>query len=127
MGADFLLAMMPLDVEREEAVARLAALTDDRFAELIADIPHGWGLDDEPGGMKAAIAELRTTAALAIDDLYAGCRRDASSVLLSNRWWVATGGMSWGDRPTETYDDVELLCALRVTYDDWENGPEKPR
>lgn len=44
-----------------------------------------------------------------------GHRRDVTSVYIANAWWLATGGLSWGDTPTDAYDMVMLIGELEIT------------
>ena len=38
--------------------------------------------------------------------------RDVARIGHKNEWLYITGGMSWGDQPTETYGYFEKLCYL---------------
>jgi hypothetical protein len=42
-------------------------------------------------------------------------RRDAAEVSLHDRIYMMTGGMSWGDLPTEACDIINLIAHSRVT------------
>ena len=40
--------------------------------------------------------------------------RDTTTLFIDNKYWIATGGLSWGDPPTEAYDPVGMLDGLRL-------------
>jgi len=41
--------------------------------------------------------------------------RDTATLVLEGRHYYITGGMSWGDTPTESYDVIALIEALGIT------------
>lgn len=59
-------------------------------------------------------AALRELLKLAVDVLAQG-RRDVTSLFLHNTWWMVSGGLSWGDSPTEAYDLLTAVDATRIT------------
>jgi hypothetical protein len=108
MGADFMFAVAPtcnLTQERKTKVKDLLrSLPDDYFVEH--EDTHCTFGDDELSG-----AELRTMfyeIVLRVNDI---CTRETSSISLPGMDWegVITGGMSWGDSPTECYDDIAAI------------------
>ncbi|WP_162817556.1 hypothetical protein [Microbacterium paraoxydans] len=59
-------------------------------------------------------AALRELLKLAVNVLAQG-RRDVTSLFLHNTWWMVSGGLSWGDSPTEAYDLLTAVDATRIT------------
>lgn len=127
MGADMIITITKEPKLSEEAVAWCDArslVADDRNTlELRAlllrveqlpvtaqDTGDWWHLlpdiDDEDD--PSAVDALRGILAQAVTDLH-GYRRDVTSFLIDGTWWMATGGLSWGDTPTDAYD---LICLV---------------
>lgn len=116
MGADFMFAVAPtcnLTQERKTKVKDLLrSLPDDYFVKH-EDMHCTFG-DDELSG-----AELRTMVyelVLRVNDI---CTRETSSIFLPGMDWegVITGGMSWGDSPTECYDELAAIGNLPELFD----------
>ena len=36
-------------------------------------------------------------------------RRDIAHIMLEHKWWIISGGMSWGDSPTEAMNSIDIL------------------
>jgi len=104
MGADLLIV-----AARREDLAVLHARVDETHDQLIADgweNAHGWRSDD--------VAEMRGDAHAALEDLFNQRRRDVDELLLDGTWWWVTGGMSWGDDPTDAWGGFTMLLAMGV-------------
>ena len=115
MGADFTLATFPY-----------FDMTDDRrerFSELIMNLPASetdefleWhGLDDEDSFHPADLLEDIETACSV-------CSRETSTITTYNdkgeKYELnVTGGMSWGDSPTEAYDAFNRAAFFESIYD----------
>lgn len=48
-------------------------------------------------------------------DVVTGRNREISTLLIDGTWWMATGGMSGGDLPTDAYEPISLIDAYKVT------------
>lgn len=44
--------------------------------------------------------------------------RDVCRIQIQGRWYLATGGLSWGDSPTDAFDDIMLLERVEDLFDD---------
>ena len=116
MGADFMFAVAPtcnLTQERKTKVKELLRSLPDEYFVDHEDTHCTFG-DDELSG-----AKLRTMVyelALRVNDI---CTRETSSIFLPGMDWegVITGGMSWGDSPTECYDDIAAIGNLPELFD----------
>lgn len=75
----------------------------------LGDLEHL--LEEDDAGEEAA---LRNLLALAVCTLAEG-RRDVTTLFLHNTWWMVSGGMSWGDAPTDAYDLLTAVDAMGVT------------
>lgn len=136
MGADFLLYRLPLDHPVEEAHRRVDAFDSQALLELIAneivqDFEIGAEYEDPTTvtEMEAAklMPDLHRRLHEAVDFVYGvAWNREVAVIDIDGRMWAMTGGMSWGDAPTEIAGDFDLLGALSITYDSWElpAGPD---
>jgi len=88
--------------------AQLASIPD----EALQDAAYGTGHDDD-------LEDFREMIGAAIDEIFGNPLppRDVNIVCLGGQWWVVTGGMSWGDDPTESFAAVTALEYLGVTGD----------
>ncbi|KDA04629.1 hypothetical protein DC31_05935 [Microbacterium sp. CH12i] len=77
--------------------------------DTVDDLEHLLPEDPEPSAetLRAATRD----AVIALN----GYRRDVTSVFIAKTWWLATGGLSWGDTPTDAYDLILLVSELEVT------------
>ena len=114
MGADFTLATFPY-----------FDMTDDRrerFRELIVNLPASetdefqdwYGLDgDEDCSLEDLLDSIETACCV--------CNRETSTITTYNnkgeRYELnVTGGMSWGDGPTEAYDAFNRAAFFESVY-----------
>ena len=110
MGADFLLYWAPLDLTFDEAVARLELTPPEQLIETWQD--HY--LDPQPDDAD----EMRDRAKVALELIYGKLpSRELAHIAFDDRVYVFTGGMSWGDTPTDAAADVEIVNALELTID----------
>lgn len=113
MSADFLFTMIRVpgresDTDSTKIHARLASISDARLVEA-AEWSLGWGgLDDANEVLSAAQAALEYINSEASDF---GFWEDGPDR------FVLTGGMSWGDEPTEAFRHIRLLEELGITDD----------
>ena len=115
MGADFTLATFPY-----------FDMTDDRrerFRELIMNLPASetdefqdwYGLDDEDAyNLEELLEDIETACSV--------CSRETSTITTYNdkgeKYELnVTGGMSWGDSPTEAYDAFNRAAFFESVYD----------
>ena len=109
--------------------ARIHDLGDATIAGLV-DQQWIYELDDAEGIIAAltggsdtyraaAIAQLKEAIMVAATDVFCGppsrdrCRfRDSAE-----RTWIMSGGMSWGDAPTESCHTLEMLAMIAISAD----------
>lgn len=104
MGADMMLAVCEVPNDIDAARRRIPELSD-RVIRLAHD--YQWGeeadaIDDE---MRAAVTEVLNQALDSIEEGW----RDQTWIHIQNRNYVSTGGLSWGDPPSDSYPLIGLL------------------
>ena len=109
MGADLCLAIAKWNriegSSNQESTKRLYDRIDALSRDLLVICAEQLGLDPEnwtDDGVKHAMKS-------AVEDLVPDNRRDTSCVCIEGSWYMITGGMSWGDPPTDAYP---WLCAI---------------
>jgi len=114
MGADFTLATFPY-----------FDMTDDRrerFRELIVNLPASetdefqdwYGLDDEDYSLEKLIEDIESSCSTV--------SRETTTITTHNNKGEkyelnVTGGMSWGDSPTDAYDAFNRAAFFESVYD----------
>ena len=114
MGADFTLATFPY-----------FEMTDDRrerFRELIVNLPASetdefqdwYGLDDEDYSLEKLIEDIESSCSTV--------SRETTTITTHNNKGEkyelnVTGGMSWGDSPTDAYDAFNRAAFFESVYD----------
>jgi hypothetical protein len=88
-------------------VLRFRARNLDRDGEAMARL-----MDEARGA--STFAEMRAMLVKAVDLIREG-GRDLTTLLLDGVKWLVTGGMTWGDDPTDAYQYVRLLDASGIT------------
>ena len=111
MGADLILARMPLDVDQEEATRRLLECSLD---ELLAAFEDSMQISYfEAYDVQANTDDLRDMVRDGLDAAY-GQRRDVVIWDFDGREWAIMGQTSWGDMPPE-YDAFCMVAQLGLT------------
>jgi hypothetical protein len=119
MGADFIYAMaiVPNEDEAKEVLRRIDALTIDTCPELPS-------LDDSDSSPEDYVEEVKEYLRGCLEQLMETVdRRDADGFTIGDRFVILTGGMSWGDNPTELCQpiwDLENAGVLYPTWDDFD-------
>ncbi len=117
MGADFMFAASPrceLTRERKRRVKEtIRAISDEKLLEVVDDY---WplGLDDE-----STPAKIRVELYKAVLENAEIENRETGWVQLDGMDWIAniTGGMSWGDSPTESFDSMSAIACFDPVYE----------
>jgi len=122
MGADFVFSICewPHDADGKgiEASAELVEKVKERFTVEFNKRNHDlgdWGIyaeSDDPEEMALILQGFHEQ----IEGLFGGgWLRDVSNLRLHNRDYIITGGMSWGDEPTDSYHLIDILQSWSVT------------
>lgn len=107
MGADFIFQILPLakldDKRREQFKKQIDALTLDQLIEMRDSVFPG---DDSAEDIKESLANVLDEYSDLMD------RRDCGCLTLHGCQFILTGGMSWGDDPTNSHRTMEILSQI---------------
>jgi hypothetical protein len=124
MGADMTLQVLPhcrWTVDREIELTMLihdAPDDPDEFAEFLGIDDPGYYADmwDING-----ILEYKEYLIYMLQDYFDfEFRRDVTMIYIHKQWYLVTGGMTWGDNPTDSYGDFEAFTNCNAVYDYFE-------
>jgi hypothetical protein len=107
MGADFLYQTIPNCIETNSRILKL-----DRLAHSLIPEDEPTYIDDDDNEL--SLSDLLTLAAQywGLED-----RRDTSIIYLDDQIrYLITGGMSWGDAPTYSYEIMNNVSAVSPMY-----------
>jgi len=110
MGADLMLNYVEIAEPREKAQARLDRLVlTEEHLETFENCGY-YGFEEEDFSEETE-KKMREKLQECLDVVYdADGRRDVSSFIIDgNRTFYLTGGMSWGDDPSECYTDFWIF------------------
>lgn len=116
MGADFMFAVSPQpsleDDNRKKAVKELLHQINDQD---MLDVAEDFCCFDDTSSAEVMRDELYETI-LRVCDMDT---RETSVIQLDGMDWmgVVTGGMSWGDVPTDCFDDIALIGRFQPVWD----------
>lgn len=115
MGADFLFATSPqpsLNDDRRKAIKEL--LEQIPYQDLL-DVQESFGGFDDCGSAEAMRQELFDT----IEQVCEMDNRETSNIQLDGMDWmgVITGGMSWGDVPTDAFEPIAMIGWFPPVWD----------
>lgn len=101
MGADFIYVMCERAVPYETALERIEAMSPEEIAEK-------WDMVFDPE------IDFHGEAKECLDYVY-NPPRDADTVTIENKQFTLTGGLSYGDDPTASFDPIFKIYTLGVT------------
>jgi hypothetical protein len=117
MGADLIVAICEMTVSQDEAIERASKLVNDDLVGLIKTLDE-WGvgpwagIESELPTKDEALEYLRDQ----IEVVYSYMdRRDCVPLNIDGKVYALTGGMSWGDTPTDAYDAFSVCSSLSLT------------
>ena len=141
MGADMILAHceIPYDYEGQRILVleRISELHDDAIENIVLCYPP---IEDEiEEYLESASENLSEDDLFSLNDLtkiksreivsnhliqaadalfgggYSCVQRDVTEICIKDTWFAFSGGMSWGDEPTDSYQLVSLICESGIT------------
>ena len=118
MGADLVVAMAPIVKTKDEAIAKLKAMEPEVLLGVLSDY---FGRDFDEATDEEEYAEAVSFVIVKIEEVYSYYEhgsRDTEVREINGTDWLITGGMSWGDDPTDAYEPVSIVSVLQLTYDE---------
>jgi hypothetical protein len=107
MGADFVFSICEMVLTKEQAYTKADELTKaDKATETATSLAEQCGVELEDNEINAYLKKC-------IDEVYAPQGRDTGSFRLDEgkRDFLITGGMTWGDSPTDAYQSF-IVCEV---------------
>lgn len=83
--------------------------------DLVERYDSEFEFDDVPGMELDARLVLRNSIMRALEEVFVAHNRETVEFELGGRTYVFSGGLSWGDPPTDAYEQIELLDQSGVT------------
>ena len=123
MGADMMIAMAPSPFTKDGNPVKLGQeLFDEMLSRVISEVAEyddperlNWYADenDENSNWRSDLVDSLkdTLSAICIH----GGSREIDFVYPEGRKYIVTGGLSWGDLPTECFNDITIIDILGVT------------
>lgn len=111
MGADFTYALCPREVDKDTALRRILEMTDNQIRQVMIDLGDDYDFDDTD---LKDVQLYRDTLVMDLECVYGGYR-DTATLVLDGKFYVLTGGMSWGEEPTDSYRSIWRIDAAQVT------------
>ena len=123
MGADMMTAMAPYPFTKDGNPVKLGQeLFDEMLSRVISEVAEyddpeelNWYADenDENSNWRSDLVDSLkdTLSAICIH----GGSREIDFVYPEGRKYIVTGGLSWGDLPTECFNDITIIDILGVT------------
>ena len=109
MGADLVVATLELPdtgkYDIEEWYLLLSAFLNTKSEEEVSDLINDSAFWPEDGDNYSILRN-------AIEDSILVDSRDKGFYLLHGKWVIITGGMTWGDTPSDSFDSVGLVQML---------------
>ena len=118
MGADLIIAMLPMRKTQDEAIAKLKAMDSEDLLHVLSNYHAREFNEDTPEAEYAEAIEFMTGKIAEVYDYYEKGSRDTEVRRLDGTAWLITGGMSWGDDPTDAFEPLNIVASLGLTDDD---------
>jgi len=136
MGADFVHSTCPLppvitDEVKRKISLRISNLNRAAVDSILETYHHDWETEVDERvenkfgeehlfelhniryAFKKEIAQELVEDALK-EVIYPNNRRDIGHMFLDHKWWLISGGMSWGDEPTEAMRHIDIIEESKV-------------
>lgn len=117
MGADLCLAMVPIRKTREQAFEKLKTYDKDDLIERLSFVDYLLADSDDNDVVVSDAIDLVSQCLNNVYDWSDHGSRDTAIVRFGNDRFLVTGGMTWGDDPTDAYRDVLIVSVLDLTWD----------
>lgn len=123
MGADLILAYAEVPKPfTEGTIGELRLLAGSPPPEIFEAVVEGCGLEmeDDAAQLREDVTDrLKAAVDLVFVEYYhqGGMHREMNVVEIRDREYIFTGGMSWGDTPSEVYNDVYFAGLLSTALE----------
>lgn len=126
MSADLIIVILPMRKTQDEAIAKLKAMDSEYLLHVLSNY-HAREFDgDTPEAEYAEAIEFMTGKIAEVYDYYEKGSRDTEVLMLDGTAWLITGGMSWGDDPTDAFEPLNIVASLGLTDGDQIQIPTEP-
>lgn len=111
---EYRLGNLPEDILEE--IAEYHCDVDDAIREKEEGLKEGdlFNLDDLVPIITRDLATKRIRQALD-EVVYSPHRRDTAGIFIKGTYFIVSGGMSWGDSPTDALSEIEIIETSGVT------------
>jgi hypothetical protein len=128
MGADFMYAVAPIWKATDERKAKLKQVIADISDEAIQDYENTWYVFNTEDNNEAR--KMIFDACMACEESNFQTRETGDMKLAEMNWRaVITGGMSWGDNPTDAFGSISMVGTIEEVYSllkQWSIEDNKP-
>ena len=112
MGAEFIFEVVEADKPYPHWATILGELDDGKVQNFIDRTHYEYRFDDmTPQEVVERIDE-------AFDNIWNQPSRETGLVMLEGKQYFLTGGMSWGDDPTDIFPDFEIVADFQRLHAD---------
>lgn len=110
MGADFIGAFVPMEIKSAtEAKAKLKKYSEDYLLSHLMD-HHAWDFEEYEEALEWVEEKVDE-----VYDYYNNSNRETTVFTYDGTDFLVTGGMSWGDDPTDAYEALCVVASLELT------------
>lgn len=114
MGANFLGTMCPMEIKRDEAKERLRRYKEEFLLNHLSDYFAQEFEEDDKSEYEQAIEWVDHCIDVTYDVFEQGSR-EATVFYYRDIPFLITGGMSWGDDPTDIFQPIGVVQSLELT------------
>lgn len=117
MGADFIVNFVELRETKEQALVRLSHLIINEWTKSEMEDAGCYLYEDEEYTEQMG-EDMRKRIAQSVEVVYEHSREMGTICIDGNRTFAVTGGMSWGDAPTDIFEDYNIFQQF-LAYPSW--------
>lgn len=118
MGADLIVSVIELRESKEKAIERLAKIVFNEDSNELFQNAGYYFWEDEQEITPEILNDMRKRVASALEVVYGYSREMTHISIDGDRRFVITGGMSWGDMPTDIFEDFNIFQEF-LAYPSW--------
>jgi len=118
MSADLTIAMAPIVKTKDEAIIKLKSMEPEVLLHVLSEY---FAREFDEATDEEEYAEAVSYVIGKIEEVYSYYEhgsRDTEVRRINGTDWLITGGLSWGDDPTDAYEPVSIVSGLQLTHDE---------